>query len=841
MMLKKLFILTTFITLPGIAAAELKALGDDVLSEVSGQSGITADLANKFSIGELAYFDDGRGIALQGVKMSSAADPAQLAEYRLKLDILENGDFELAFNSENVARFEIEDIRFVDTPGSSIVASDPSLGGFFIDYRIDQGLIRTYNRGNDPIGPNNVSGGLYDINLVIRDGKFGYRTNGNEFFMDGLSLDINSMGTVFGVTPAGDLNISMPNLLAELKVDAVRFNDLDQIPAPGTPDSLGSLWLNTDLNSNLFIRAGGAEGVSGMTINVDTTINRMDIAWGDDTNWADSGYWVGALGMTGRTSLENLTVDILEDEDVDVSKNYGLGLALAFDRLAIDVHVQDFVLGETKTNIDNFIGDSSLPIKSIGSFDIGLTFADAIYNGVARTNKVLVQAGGNTNAGSQGLRLDTQLSLLGASNESNFVYTVENDYFGESYSLMLSGLEGFLDGDITIDITEAGTVGQDTFYNGLRLGFEDVAFGYQIEGIRVAESTGDKEDLKNNELRSAQRVDGFSGLAGLFAAPSLEGDLNGHITLGAGGREGDEGITINSDISVSDGVMATYLQADGTGGGVWLSGLNYDVHLRDMMLDVTSDGLKIYETESWSKLDVTDFRIGDKVSGPSFGGIVVESYEMGSETVISAGGAGEVCIGGVGSDAVSCQADNGRWEDRGIQGLTVSSKRHLKAANEPDDKRNRFTWHTDRDVDGFGVPDKSTGLKLVFDNYTTNDGNDLTDDFGIQTQYNMDIARAPVIKKSTGLDSNNVYGEEGWEKVMLPDGSYEYKDPSLMTAADRANRPVGVAIRTNTQFKELDFGGVNLGHHSGGDSTLLYGLKLQNFNVTTDITATPLD
>jgi hypothetical protein len=835
-----LVLLIMNLTLSSLSRAEMKSLDDESLSEVSGQSGITADLATKFSIGELAYFDDGNGIALQGVKMSSAADPAQLAEYRLELDILNNGDLSLSFSSQNVARFEIEEIRFVDNAGQTPAANDPSIGGIFIDYEIE-GTLLSYNQGNGPLGVNNVSGGLYDIDFVIQNGRFGYRTNGNEFLLDGMELDVNSLGTVFGVTPGGELNLSMPNLLAELKVDAIRYsnnpnnhgvtNDVDT----GSPlDSFGSLWVNMDVNSDLLIRAGGADGAQGMTINSTTLINRMDVAWGDDTDWASSGYWVGALGISGSTDLVNLTVDVLDDEDSGAS-DYGKGLALAFERLAIDLHVQDFVLGETKANIDSYISGASSSIKSVGSFDIGLTFEDAIYNGVSRTNKVLVQAGGNVNAGYQGLRLDTQLSLASPNNESNFVYTDDGN------SLMLSKLEGFVDGDITVDITSAGDLNGETFYDGLRVGFEDVAFGYQIEGVRVAKSTGDKEDLKSAELRSAQTIEGLSALSGLFGAPSLEGDLNGHITLGAGGREGVEGVTVNSDIAVTDGVMATYLEADGTGNGIWLSGLNYDVHLRDMMLDVTNEGLKIYETESWSKLDVTDFRIGDKVAGASFGGLVLESYEQGSETLISAGGAGAVCIGGVGGDATSCESDNGRWEDRGDQGITIFSKRHLKTAVESENKRNRFTWHTNRTKDGAGVPDKSTGLRLIFDNYTTNDGNGLTDDFGIQSTYNMDIAHAPVIKKSTGLDSNNVYGEAGWEKVMLADGSYEYRDPATMTDADRANRPVGIAVRTNTQFKELDFDRVNLGHHTGGESTLLYGLKLQNFNVTTDITATPLD
>ncbi|KZZ53216.1 hypothetical protein A3760_34475 [Oleiphilus sp. HI0122] len=62
-----------------------------------------------------------------------------------------------------------------------------------------------------------------------------------------------------------------------------------------------------------------------------------------------------------------------------------------------------------------------------------------------------------------------------------------------------------------------------------------------------------------------------------------------------------------------------------------------------------------------------------------------------------------------------------------------------------------------------------------------------------------------------------------------------------MTAADWENLPVAMALRTRTEFKELDFGSVDLVHPTGGEATLLHGLKLQNFDVTSDITMTPLD
>ena len=819
--------------------AEMKALDDDFLSGVSGQSGLTLDLDANVQIGELAYFDDGEGVALQGIRLSAASDPDQLAEYRLKLDVLNSGDISLVFQSKNLARFEVEEIRFVDSAGISADSADPSIGGLFIDYEIEGSLL-SYNRGNSYIGPNNALGGLYDLDFKISNGRFGYRTNGNEFLLDGLTLDVNSLGMVFGVTPGGELNISMPNLLAELSVDALRFssNPLnhgvsnDSLTGAALP-SYGSLWVNMDLNTDILIKAGGGQGSTGMTVNSNTLINRMDIAWGDDTDWGSSGYWVGALGITGALDITNLTLDILSDDDqlVDPAKDYGSGLAFAFESLAVNLNVKDFVIGETKANIDAHLLTGAPLLSSIGGFDINLNFADGLYDSTPFENKVLIQAGGDLNAGYQGLRFDTQLSLISPNNESNFVYTEDG------YSVMFSKLEAYVDGDITLDITKSGDINGIQYYDGLRLGFEGLAFGYKTEGLRIGENSGDTNDLKSKQLQSSQSMPG--GLFGLAGAPSLEGTLDGQVTLGPGGYEGNEGITVNGDLVVSDGFMATYLQNDDA--GLWLSGLNYDVHLRDMKLDVTNEGLSIYEGETWSKLDVTDLLVGGKETGASFGRLVLESYEVASETVVSAGGAGQICIGGVGSDLVACEADNGRWDDRGVQGITIAAKRHFKNKIELEGKRNRFTWEVSRSGEGSASVVNGSGLQLIFDNFTTNDGDGLTDDFGIRSIQNIDLARAPVIKKVTGVDSNGVFGNKGDEKIMRPDGSYEYKSPSDLSLADIANRPIGVAFRNETQFKELDFERVNLSHPVGGESTLLYGLKLQNFNITTDITATPMD
>lgn len=825
----------------GLSGAELRALEDDYLSGVSGQSGITLDLQANTSIQELAYFEDGSGIALQGLRLSAEAGPDELAEFRLEADVLADGGLALGFTSGNIARFEIADIRFVDAPGLDPLLGEASLGGFFFDFMID-GNVQIRNRGNGSIGAYGTLGGIYDVDFSISDGRFGYRTNGNELFLDGMSLDVSSLGTVLGANPDGRLHFETPDFLAELSVEAIRFSNnplnhgvSNDVSSGLALPSYGSLWANIDLNSVWQIAAGGRDGVEGLTLDASTTINRLDLAWGDDTDWGNVGYWLGGLDISGQVTISGMTVDILSDPDQVLAplKDYGNGLSLAFDQLEASLHVQDFVLGETKANIDTYVANGATPIQSIGSLDLNLLLADGSYNGSAYNNVVYLQAGGNTAAGHQGIRLDAQLSVISPNNESNFVYTDDGN------ALMLSRFEAYADGDVTLDVTAAGSLSGTDFYDGLRVGFEDFAFGYKVEGFRAAQNSGDVNDLNAQELQGADALTGLSG--GLFGAPSLEGVLNGHVTIGPGGNEGQEGLSVNSDVVLSDGAMAAYIEGDGSGRGLWLSGLNYDVHLRDMLLDVTDEGLQIYQGESWSRMDVTDFRVGDELSGASFGRLVIETYEVGSVSTISAGGAGQLCIGAVAVDSAGCAGAGGRWEDRGAQGVSIASRRHFQQSIEAEGKRNRFTWETGRVGEGSPSPVADTGMQLVFDNFSTNDGFGLADTYGLRTDTNVDVAQSYVVKKSTGPDKNGVEGNRGDVKVMGAGGSYHYVAPSALTATDLANLPVGVALRSRTHFKELDFESVKLVHPTGGESTLLYGLKMQNFDITTDITATPLN
>lgn len=70
--LKKLTLATAIAAVPFAANAELQALGDSAMGNVTGQSGVTIELAAQVDVKEVAYQDDGF-LAISGLSIGGAA------------------------------------------------------------------------------------------------------------------------------------------------------------------------------------------------------------------------------------------------------------------------------------------------------------------------------------------------------------------------------------------------------------------------------------------------------------------------------------------------------------------------------------------------------------------------------------------------------------------------------------------------------------------------------------------------------------------------------------------------------------------------------------------------
>ena len=271
---------------------------------------------------------------------------------------------------------------------------------------------------------------------------------------------------------------------------------------------------------------------------------------------------------------------------------------------------------------------------------------------------------------------------------------------------------------------------------------------------------------------NAEVQGGVELLSALGVYRSFEFDrMGGHYTLTPGGANG-EGITINSDM-VIEGGRAGFLTEE-SGQGVWADDLSFEGHIRDMTLEVAENGLSMIQGEAWSTMDIGNLRIGDADDGASFGRIVWQRYGENSEMVI-------------------------RAPESGREGLQLALTTIFSEAVS--DRANRFIWETGRSQDANGDLADGSGMQLVFDNIHTSDGpSTSTNDYGVKTDLTVDVREV---------------------------------DTASGTRA-------GFSVNTRTRFRELNVGRVDLVHPEGGTATALQGISIQNMDMESNLTATPI-
>lgn len=772
--------------------ADMQRLDDSALSNISGQTGITVEMDLEMEADRLTYFDDGQGIHLEGFRVGSSADPEGAAFHRLKVGIGEDAALNLDYLVED-RRIEFGDIRLAGAPGLS-------MGGVFFDHSL---------RGSLEIRPGGSLGGAgytFDSAYTMTGGRLGYRTNGNEVFLDDITLDVEALGITLDVVDSV-LHLEAPRITGSFEVGAIRYgnnprnhgNSFDVSTGAELP-SYGGLSGAFDLSTSTAIRGGGREG-EGVRIDNETTINSAHFLYVDDGNA------LALRDITGHYRINDLRLDVTDDWHGRAA------LGLTFGSVEGEFNIGAIEMGAGG--------------RSLGAVNVSFLLEDQVFNGRTYSNAIYLQGGGHPDAGEQGLRLATEWSLRLA----------DLSYTEDGNRVIFSGLQSWGRGDVTVNVTRDEVRNGTRFYDGLRIGFEGVEAGYRLNGLRV----GDDD---------APLQGGTELLLALGVYPAYEFTLDGHVTLGAGGASGD-GITINSDVRVRNGRAALIAGPydDGRGEipqkGLWLTDMHLDSHIRDMTVDVADEGLVMATGESWSTMDVGNLKVGDKTYGASFGRFVVQKYETGSSMMIVPGGAGDVCAGGAGSTAGACSASGGIWQRRGEEGITVKMKQVYARAVD-DTRKNSFAWETNRQLDSDGRPLNGTGTRLVLDDIHTSDGGDFNHDgvddnsFGVRTDLSVDVYQTKVVKKTAGPDSLGVSGARGDEKIMDASAAAGYRYESAPSDADLKNRPLGFAVRAQTRFKELSINNINLVHPDGGAQTVVYGVKMQNFDIKANLTATPI-
>ncbi|MDX1590183.1 MAG: hypothetical protein R3296_14710 [Oleiphilaceae bacterium] len=703
--------------LPAVAYGGMQALDDSEMSSVSGQAGLVIESEARASIDSLRYGANGHGLHFDGIELGAASEAERPMSQRHDISLRDSGAMNVDFRLRDW-RLQVDDIRLSDRP-------DQSMGALYLDQNAASGFLTV-----SPGGAVTAEGFEFDLFYNLMEGRFGYRTNDNQVILDDMGVGLIALGMSLDMQD-GVAVLRMPQVFSELRVGGIRYGQSEENFRGSLHDlpSMGNLRFNLNFGGRMAFQAGGRFGNEGLRIDSETMINTGRFLYG--TN----GHDIIMRLRSGESHLRDLRMDVAPDPQGR------LGLAFTLDEAEGEMDFASITFGDS---------------GSMGELNLQWLFADTNFHGEGFTNQVFLQGGGHPATGPQGLRLASQWSLQ----EGQIGYTTNGN------PVYITGIQSWGKGDLTVDVTREGTLEGVDFYDGLRLGFDGLSGGVRSDGLRV----GDEEAPRQ------------AGLELLGLHPHYEfGNLDGHITFGPPGHEeGDEGLagmTINADLVIRDAISGALINDQGQ--GLWAADQSHDIILRDMTLQVTEEGLELVMDEGRQTLDIGNLRLGTREEGESFGRLVFQSYETGSE----------ITIGGMGD---------------GSEGLRIRRQRIL-APEVDEDRRNRFVWETGRERSD-GVPVNDTGMKLVLENIHTSDGADLNGDgeisntFGLQSDTRIDVRPDP----------------------RRDDGA------------------LGLGIENRTRFRELNVGSVDLVHPTGGATTALHGISLQNMDVRSDLVATPI-
>ncbi len=796
-----------------VALAKLVSLEDEMMDGVTGQSGLTIEVHSKTKIDEIQYSDkdqtsggilDIRGISY--VKPYSSGEAA-ITTYEFDVDALDGLVVKTTYDS---TRMKMSDISVGNHRGSALdnYATRQSFGSLWVDY---EGTSELKIKGGGSV-QSGTGGFIINSQTDIASSDIRWKTNGSTMLIDELeySATINDMtidlmdfsgktGLVFGI-PSASFTFSL---------GALCFASTQNCSATSMGQIDGAMSFR-DSYINVF--GGGREG-AGMTIDSKFVIDEAQPNHFTYTD--DSSLYIADI--SGYIDTKGLTLDI------------GTNDSQIGDHIAIQVD-----------SIDGLIKADTIEIggKSLGSAEVRFSLSDAMHDGKNYSNMIKLAPGiawaGDDFSTHQtlvdaGFNDEVAQFYSGVSSTSDGISIYEEwsrvsdiSYNDDGNTINTSNFQAHGSGYTSLDVRNDGTE------DYLAIGFVDHYSHYSIDGFRVGKTSDNPRD--NAVLQGGTEL-----LLPLGLYPYYDFKMSGNMEMRAGGASGN-GLNFNGDMYVTEATFAlsTNILSDDRLVGVWADNVTYDYHYRDYTLDVTGNSFKLVQGIKWSNLDIGNLRWGDKDTGDSIGRVRIQAYQTQSTVEFIAGGAnGEACAGGTGADIDSCELSGGYWVDKGAEGITIALKQNWEQRSVDGTMANVITWENNRELDVDGNAINGTGTSLTLDNITTNDGyNDTDNNYGLKINLAIDVAQTKVV--------NKVNPDQ--EKIMTGASSYTYINTADLDLADKANRPVGFAVAASVQFKELNIETVSLTHPNLPDQPqpIFLGVKMQNFNITSHLTATPI-
>jgi hypothetical protein len=800
------------------AHGELVSLGDMSMAEVTGQSGLTIELNLDATIEEVNYSDkddtsgailDFKDIILEKINGGTAKSVHQF-------DV--DGTDGLVIKSDwERLRLDIGSISVGDHRGSALdnFNTRPRFGRVRWDF---MGTMETKIQG---AGNANSGTGGFVVNHqsdIVADLQWFH--NNRKLIVDEMSYSIALQDMTIDIEDFSGktgLAFGMPSLNIDFNLGDVCFRN-HWVCLDG--DTIGDVDFSMSFkDSYINVFGGGREGV-GITM--------------------DSMFIIDESQANHFTYTDDSSIHLSNISGYVDTKGFTLDMGTADDQIGDHIAIQvDTVDGLLKTDVIEIGG------QSLGSAEVEFHLSDGEHHSITYQNKIKIAPGvawaqDNFSSHAQLVEagFDDEMAAFyqGTATNSDGISIYEEwnrvsdiAYTDNGNTIATSNFQAHGSGYTSIEIRQdVADISDSGRSNYLAIGFVDHHSQYSIDGFKVGKSEDNPKD-------TAALQGGTELLLPLGLYPYYEFNMSGNMEIRTGGAEGS-GLNFNGDMYVTDTTFAlsTNLLDDGRTVGVWADDVTYDYHYRNYTLDVEGTSVKLIQGEKWSNLNIGNLRWGDKATGDSLGRINMQAYQTQSTVEFIAGGAGgSTCMNGQGASQSACETDGGYWVDKGDEGMTIAIKQNWEQRSADGTKANVFMWENNRQLDTDLNAIDGTGTRLTLDNITTSDGYNPDDNaYGLKITLAIDVANTRVLDRE----------DSTLEKIMTGPSTYEYKSTASLSEADRLNRPLGFSVAAQVQFKELTIDSVTLTHPDlpNAPQTLFTEVKMQNFNLTSNLTATPI-
>lgn len=297
--LKKIALATAIAAAPFAANAELQALNDSAMGNVTGQAGVTIELETKVSIGQFKYTDEGsfavNDIVLGGSGVAGGTGTELLDQLKIDIDVAQDGDAIIHVGS---------------------LQTDPATGAPVpIDWGMTAGSVELI--GNDATGDTTT--------LISNLSMYG----------DLAALDIKV-----------DTATDHLNAVVAFDIDDMDF-DVDFLGIGIRDMTISGAGTNFDYDGNGSTAAEEAGAGNTVVEGYDQTTLEGQLALGKLTNYANvdldvyKGSGLGASTATNvlRVDVNNVYMDVnIADVQIggDIANGSGLSIgSVALDNLAI--------------------------------------------------------------------------------------------------------------------------------------------------------------------------------------------------------------------------------------------------------------------------------------------------------------------------------------------------------------------------------------------------------------------------------------------------------------------------------------------------------------------------